>query len=462
MSDPFSYLDSMRGAFINELKELIQIESISTLSAKAGEVRRAAELVAQHLRGAGMSTVQIFETPRHPVVYGEWLGAPGAPTILIYGHYDVQPVDDPEKKWLTDPFTPVEREGNLYGRGSSDDKGQIFANIKAAQALAQNGGLPLNIKFLVEGEEEIGSPNLDHFIESHQELLRADVAVISDTAVLSLETPSIIYALRGLTYLEIEVSGPEKDLHSGQWGGSVHNPLQSLCEIIAALHNPDGSINVEGFYDKVRPISAEERAAIAKVPLTESEWKRQTGAPQPWGEPSYSLRERVSARPTLEVHGLIGGFSGEGAKTVLPAHAKAKVSCRLVNDQDPHEIEHLIRRQVEKLTPPTVRSKVTPINYGDPAVVPIDSAAIKAAVDAYQRGWGTEPVFMREGGSIPVVATFSRMFHIPVLLVGYGLSDDGAHGPNEKFNFECFYRGMRTMIALLQNLGKMTPAQVKG
>ncbi|CAG0980582.1 cytosolic nonspecific dipeptidase [Anaerolineae bacterium] len=462
MSDPFSYLDSMRGAFINELKELIQIESISTLSAKAGEVRRAAELVAQHLRGAGMSTVQIFETPRHPVVYGEWLGAPGAPTILIYGHYDVQPVDDPEKKWLTDPFTPVEREGNLYGRGSSDDKGQIFANIKAAQALAQNGGLPLNIKFLVEGEEEIGSPNLDHFIESHQELLRADVAVISDTAVLSLETPSIIYALRGLTYLEIEVSGPEKDLHSGQWGGSVHNPLQSLCEIIAALHNPDGSINVEGFYDKVRPISAEERAAIAKVPLTESEWKRQTGAPQPWGEPSYSLRERVSARPTLEVHGLIGGFSGEGAKTVLPAHAKAKVSCRLVNDQDPHEIEHLIRRQVEKLTPPTVRSKVTPINYGDPAVVPIDSAAIKAAVDAYQRGWGTEPVFMREGGSIPVVATFSRMFHIPVLLVGYGLSDDGAHGPNEKFNLECFYRGMRTMIALLQNLGKMTPAQVKG
>lgn len=462
MSDPFSYLDSMRGAFINELKELIQIESISTLSAKAGEVRRAAELVAQHLRGAGMSTVQIFETPRHPVVYGEWLGAPGAPTILIYGHYDVQPVDDPEKKWLTDPFTPVEREGNLYGRGSSDDKGQIFANIKAAQALAQNGGLPLNIKFLVEGEEEIGSPNLDHFIESHQELLRADVAVISDTAVLSLETPSIIYALRGLTYLEIEVSGPEKDLHSGQWGGSVHNPLQALCEIIAALHNPDGSISVEGFYDKVRPISAEERAAIAKVPLTESEWKRQTGAPQPWGEPSYSLRERVSARPTLEVHGLIGGFSGEGAKTVLPAHAKAKVSCRLVNDQDPHEIEHLIRRQVEKLTPPTVRSKVTPINYGDPAVVPIDSAAIKAAVDAYQRGWGTEPVFMREGGSIPVVATFSRMFHIPVLLVGYGLSDDGAHGPNEKFNLECFYRGMRTMIALLQNLGKMTPAQVKG
>lgn len=462
MSDPFSYLDSMRGTFINELKELIQIESISTLSTKASEVRRAAELVAQHLRGAGMSTVQIYETTRHPVVYGEWLGAPGAPTILIYGHYDVQPVDDPEKKWLTDPFTPVEREGNLYGRGSSDDKGQIFANIKAAQALAQSGGLPLNIKFLVEGEEEIGSPNLDHFIESHQELLQADVVVISDTAVLSLETPSIIYALRGLTYLEIEVSGPEKDLHSGQWGGSVHNPLQALCEIIAALHNPDGSINVEGFYDKVHPISTEERAAIAKVPLIESEWKRQTGAPQPWGEPSYSLRERVSARPTLEVHGLIGGFSGEGAKTVLPAYAKAKVSCRLVNDQDPYEIERLIRRQVEKLTPKTVHSKVTPINYGDPAVVPIDSAAIKAAVDAYQRGWGTEPVFMREGGSIPVVATFSRMFHIPVLLVGYGLSDDGAHGPNEKFNLECFYRGMRTMIALLQNLGKMTPAQVKG
>lgn len=460
MSDAFAYIDSQKETFLEELKTLVRMPSISTLPENAADLRNAAEWLANQLRAVGMNGVTIYPTPGHPIVYGEWLGAAGAPTVLIYGHYDVQPVD-PLNEWHTPPFEPTVRDGNLYARGSSDDKGQIFANIKAVQALMQTRGgtLPVNVKFLIEGEEEIGSANLDAFIESHKDLLRADVAVISDTAMLRADQPSIVYALRGLTYMEIEVRGPDHDLHSGQFGGSVHNPLQALCEIIAALHNPDGSINVEGFYDKVRIIDDNERRAIASTPLDEATWKLQTGAPQPWGEPSYSLRERVSARPTLEVNGLVGGFTGVGAKTVLPAKAMAKVSCRLVADQDPYEIERLVRAQVEKLTPPGVTSEVRGLNFGHPALVAIDSPAMMTAVAAFERGFSARPVFLREGGSIPVVATFAKLFGIPTLLMGYGLPDDGAHGPNEKYNLECYYNGIKTSAALLEEIGKV-PAEV--
>jgi acetylornithine deacetylase/succinyl-diaminopimelate desuccinylase-like protein len=461
MSDIQSLIDAKRDHFLEELKDFLRIPSISTLSEHSADVQRAAEWTAAQLRAAGMTRVEIMPTAKHPVVYGEWNGAPDKPTVLIYGHYDVQPAER-EAGWLSDPFAPEVREGNLYARGASDDKGQVYANLKAVQLLMEtHGRLPVNLKFLIEGEEEIGSPNLDSFIAAHKDMLRADVIVISDTAIQSLGQPSIVYGLRGLVYVELEVRGPKHDLHSGGFGGTVHNPAQALCEIIAALHQPDGSVAVEGFYDKVRPLTAEERALIAQTDVSEEEWRRLTGAPQPWGEAGYSLRERVGARPTLEINGIWGGFTGEGSKTVLPAKATAKISCRLVPDQDPYEIEALIRAQIAKLAPPTVTWELRSLNHGYPALVPLDSVAMQCAVAAYERGFGARPLFLREGGSIPVVATFTQTYGAPVLLVGYGLPDDGAHGPNEKFALECLYRGIHTAAALLEELGKQSPEALR-
>jgi len=457
MTDAFSYIDAHRDAFLAELQAFVRIPSISTLPEHIGDIRNAANWLADQLRGAGMTEVTVYPTEGHPIVFGSWLGALGAPTVLIYGHYDVQPVDPVDEWHDSKPFAAEVRDGNLFGRGSSDDKGQVFANVKAVQALMhQHGGkLPVNIKWVIEGEEEVSSIHLDEFIATHKDLLRADVVVISDTAIHSPTQPAIIYGLRGLTYMEIEVHGPSKDLHSGQFGGGVHNPLQALCEIIAGLHNPDGSIAVDGFYDKVRPLDAHERAAIAQVPLSDEEWKQATGVPQPWGEAGYTLRERITARPTLEVNGIVGGFIGSGAKTVLPAKALAKVSCRLVPNQDPEEIARLVRAKVQKLTPPGVTSELRLLHFGHGAMVPIDSPAIEAAARAYERGFGVKPVYMREGGSIPVVATFNQTFGSPVLLVGYGLPDDGAHGPNEKMNLTCLYNGMKTLAVLLEELSKL-------
>jgi len=458
----FEYADSHRDEFLNELQEFLRIPSISTLPEHAGDIKRAAEWVANQLRQIGMTTVNIYPTPGHPIVYGEWLGAPNAPTVLVYGHYDVQPVD-PLNEWNSGPFEPTIRDGKLYTRGSSDDKGQVFIHLKVIQALMQtNGGkLPVNVKFLIEGEEEYGSQNLDNFLLSHQDLLRADVTVISDGSILGPDRPSISFALRGMVYLEIEVKGPSKDLHSGSYGGTVHNPAQALCEIVAALHNPDNSVAVPGFYDTVRPIDAAERAALAENPLSEEEWQRQTGAPRAWGEAAYSLVERIGARPTLEVNGLIGGFTGVGSKTVLPAKALAKVSCRLVPDQDPFEVEKLVRAYVQKLTPPDITSEVRRINEAYPAIVPIHSPAMEAAKKAYEKGWGATPVFTREGGTLPIVATLQRLFNAPVLLMGYGLHDDGAHGPNEKFDLDCFYKGLATSITLYEELSKIPAGQLQ-
>ncbi len=461
MSQIQSAIEARREHFLAELSDFLRIPSISTLSERSGDVARAAAWTAEQLRAAGMARVEIMPTARHPIVYGEWLGAPSKPTVLVYGHYDVQPAER-EAGWQSDPFAPEVREGNLYARGASDDKGQVYANIKAAQLLLQlNGTLPVNLKFLIEGEEEIGSPNLEAFIAAHKEMLRADVIVISDTAIQALDQPSIVYGLRGLVYVELEVRGPERDLHSGGFGGVVHNPAQALCEIVAALHRPDGSVAVEGFYDKVRPLSAEERALLAQTEVSEDEWRRLTGAPQPWGEAGYSLRERVGARPTLEINGIWGGFTGEGSKTVLPAKASAKISCRLVPDQDPYEIEALLRAQIGKLAPPTVTWELRALNHGYPALVPLDSVAMRCAVSAYERGFGARPLFLREGGSIPVVATFTQTYGAPVLLVGYGLPDDGAHGPNEKFALECLYRGIHTSAALLEALGEHSPEALR-
>lgn len=452
----FDYAETHRTEFLAELKDFLRIPSISTLPEHAADMRRTAEWLAAQLRGLGMEHVEIFPTKGHPVVYASWNGAPGAPTVLIYGHYDVQPVD-PLNEWHSAPFEPTERDGNLYARGASDDKGQIFVHIKVVQALMQahGGKLPLNVKFLIEGEEEVASLNLDEFILGHQELLRADVTVISDGAILAMDRPAITYALRGMTYMELEVRGPGHDLHSGSYGGTVHNPAQALSEIITAMHNPDGSIAVPGFYDKVRPLSAEEREALAKIPWTAEEWHSETGAPRSWGETAYTLRERIGARPTLEVNGLLSGFTGVGAKTVLPAKAMAKISCRLVSDQDPYEIEELVRKFVESLTPPDITTEVRGLNYAYPSIVPIDSPAMNVAIAAYERGFGAKPIFMREGGTLPIVATLQKLYGMPVLLAGFGLPDDGAHAPNEKFKVECFYRGIDTSIALLEGLSKI-------
>jgi acetylornithine deacetylase/succinyl-diaminopimelate desuccinylase-like protein len=456
MMDTFDYADSHHEQFLNELKDFLRIPSISTLPDHAGDVRRAAEWVANQLRQSGMETVQIYDTPGHPIVYGAWNGAPGAPTMLVYGHYDVQPVD-PLDEWETGPFEPTVKDGNVYARGASDDKGQVFIHLKVVESLMKTHGgkLPVNVRFLIEGEEEISSANLDPFIHAHKDLLQADVTVISDGGILDVNRPSIVYALRGMVYMELEVKAARSDLHSGQYGGTVHNPAQALCEIIAALHKPDGSVAVPGFYDKVRPLDETERKALAQIPFPEEEWQRETGAPHSWGEAGYTLRERTGARPTLEVNGLLSGFTGKGAKTVLPARAMAKISCRLVSDQDPYEIEKLVRKHVQTLTPPTVTSEVRGLNYAYPSIVPINSPAMDAAIAAYERGFGAKPVFMREGGTLPIVATLQQIFHKPVLLMGFGLHDDHAHAPNEKFNLECFYRGITTSIELYERLSKV-------
>lgn len=451
--NPYTYADAHRERFLDELRDLLRIPSISTLSEHKADVRRAAEWLKQHLLDIGLTRAELLETSGHPIVYGEWLGAPGAPTVLIYGHYDVQPVDDAAGHWRTDPFEPVVQDGNLYARGATDDKGQTFVQIKAIESLLANGAMPVNVKLMIEGEEESGSENLYTFIDTHHDLLRADVAVISDTSIISLDQPSIVTGLRGITYLEIEVQGPSHDLHSGLYGGAVHNPLQALAEILAALHDADGRVTVPGFYDRVEVLTPEQRADLAANRIPPERLMRETGVPGPWGEPEYELHERIGIRPTLEINGIVGGWTGEGAKTVLPARALAKVSCRLVPNQDPREIEDLIAAHVAALTPPTVTSTVRPLHHGMWAVVDPRSPYIQAAADAYEFGFGARPIYMREGGSIPVVASLQSAFDIPVVLMGFGLPDDNLHGPNEKFALACFERGIRTAIKFYETIG---------
>ncbi len=446
------YAQQNKARFTEELIDLVRIPSISTTPAHRPDIQRAAEWIAGQLKAIGFET-RLYETPGHPLVYAEWLAAgPDAPTVLIYGHYDVQPVE-PLSEWLTPPFEPTVRDGDLFARGASDDKGQVFAHIKSAQALLETEGkLPVNLKFIIEGEEENGSPNLDPFILSHTDLLAADVVLISDTSSRSLEQPSIVYALRGMCYMELEVRGPRRDLHSGSYGGAVHNPAQALCEIVARLHDGNGTVTVPGFYDAVRPLDEDERAELNKAPYTEDELKRETGVPAAWGEAEYRLHERIGARPTLEVNGLVGGWTGHGAKTVLPAKALAKISCRLVADQKPQAIYELVKAYVAQITPPAVTSEVRLLHTGSSAITDRHSPVMEAAMAAYEEAWGRRPIFMREGGSIPVVALMQDVLHAPVVLMGFGLPDDGAHAPNEKLTLECFYRGIATSISFLKRL----------
>lgn len=452
MVSPNEYAKQHGEEYRAQLRDLIRIPSISTLPEKAGDVQRAADWLAKEMRRIGLNA-EVVQTAGHPIVYGEWMGAgENAKTVLVYGHYDVQPAER-EDGWDTDPFEPVEKDGILYARGSSDDKGQMFAHVKAVESyLATEGKLPVNIKLLVEGEEEISSKHLGEFVKNNVERLKADVCVISDTGFMAKDQPAIVYSLRGLTYMELHVYGPSKDLHSGAFGGTVHNPGQALCEIIAQLHNPDGSVNVPGFYDDVLALSDEERAETAKTNWSDEKHLEVTGVPQIWGEAAYNLRERVGARPTLEVNGILCGFTGEGAKTVLPAKAMAKISCRLVANQDPHKIYELVRERIKALTPPTVTSELRLLHVGEPAITTLDSPAMQAAIAAYEQGWGKRPIFLREGGSIPIVADFMRELNLPVILMGFGLDTDGAHGPNEHFHIDMFHKGIDTAIHFLREV----------
>ncbi len=454
MTTATEYAHAHREQFLAELLDFIRIPSVSTEPHRAGEVRRAADWIADQLRRAGAHNVEVMPTEGHPVVYGEWLGAGStAPTVLVYGHYDVQPAER-DDKWLSDPFVPEIRDGLIYARGSSDDKGQMFIHIKVLEALLATGAPPVNIKFLFEGEEEIGSKNLLPFLQAHREKLAADVCVISDTGMRDISEPAIVYALRGLTYMQIDVRGPKKDLHSGSYGGMVHNPALALAQIVARLHNPDNSIAVPGFYDDVLPLDDEERAALRDQDIPVETLRDETGVSGAWGEAAYTLRERISARPTMEINGLLSGWTGDGSKTVLPEKAMAKVSCRLVANQNPTRIYELTRDYIASIAPPTVEVTVSLLNIGDPAIIDRHSPYMRAAVSAYQRAWGGTPIFAREGGSIPVVADFKRELGVDSIMLGFGMNTDGAHGPNEHFSIEMFYRGIDTTIAFYEDLAK--------
>lgn len=450
------YASANGGRFLGQLKDLVRIPSISTDPTRTGDIRRAAEWLAEDLRRIGMTRVDIMPTAGHPVLYAEWLGAgPNAPTVLIYGHYDVQPAVLADG-WNSDPFEPVERDGKLYARGSSDDKGQVFAQVKAVEALLADGKQPsVNLKFLIEGEEEIGSPNLGAFVAEHRDLLRADVCVVSDTGMKDINQPSICYATRGLMYLELEVIGPSQDLHSGGFGGIVHNPAQVIAELIAALHSPDGRVSVPGFYDSVVELNADERETLRQSAPSEASWKAISGVSAFWGESGYELHERIGARPTLEVNGIVSGFYGAGSKTVLPARALAKLSCRLVPNQEPRTIFEQVRNYLMQIAPPTVRADVRLIAEAYPAVMDLHSPAMRAATTAYERGWGRKPIFERGGGTLPILADFQRYLNnLPIILMGFGLNSDGAHGPNESFTLEMFHKGIATAICFYEELGK--------
>jgi acetylornithine deacetylase/succinyl-diaminopimelate desuccinylase-like protein len=455
MTNAHEYAKSNGLQFREQLKDWLRIPSVSTLPEHKADMEKAAEWLAVDMRRVGFDKVEILPTKGHSVVYGEWLGAGAdAPTVLVYGHYDVQPAVV-EDGWDNPPFDPIERDGKLYARGSTDDKGQAFAQLKAVESLFVAGKPPINIKFLIEGEEEIGSTHLGEFVAQNREKLKADVCVISDSGIKDLATPSISYSTRGLMYLEFEVFGPKQDLHSGGYGGIVHNPGQAIAEIIAQLHNPDGSVAVPGFYDDVLPLEERERDALNNGARTEAEWRADTGVPQFWGEADYALHERIGARPTLEINGIVSGFYGVGSKTVLPAKALAKISCRLVPNQDPLKIYEQVKAYLLKLTPPTVRSEVRLLASAYPAVMDIFSPMMQAASTAFEKVWGKKPLYDRGGGTLPIIADFQReLGGLPVILMGFGLPGDGAHGPNESFTLEMFHKGIDTAIYFYQEIGK--------
>jgi acetylornithine deacetylase/succinyl-diaminopimelate desuccinylase-like protein len=448
------FINVNRERYLDELKAFLAIPSISALPQHAADVKRCADWCADEMRRIGLQNVRLIETPGNPVVYGDWLGAPNAPTILFYGHYDVQPVD-PLELWDSPPFEAAIRDGEIYARGSADDKGQVFMHFKAIEAhLKQNGALPVNMKIILEGEEEVGSVNLDDFIRAHKGELAADVVVISDSPMFARGVPSICYGLRGLVYFQIDLRGSSTDLHSGSFGGAVANPGFVLAQMIAQMKDRGGHIKIPGFYDTVVPLQDEERQAWASLPFNEKQYRKDFGIPKLHGESDYTTLERTWARPTLEVNGMLSGFTGEGAKTVLPAVAMAKISMRLVPNQEPDAIATLFEDYVKKLAPKTVEVKVTRMHGGKPWMTAYDNPFVQAAGRAIERGFGRKPVFTREGGSIPVVSTFQEELGLPAVLFGVGLPDENAHAPNEKLDVANFHGGVIASAALYEEIAR--------
>ena len=450
-----SYIQANEQRFLDELKDLLRIPSISTAPEHKADTHRAAESVAAHLRAAGLENVEVIETERHPLVYADWLHAPGKPTVLCYGHFDVQP-PDPLELWETPPFEPTERNGNLYARGSADDKGQMFSHIKAIETLqAVNGTLPLNVKFLVEGEEEVGGVSVAEYVAKNPEKLKADVALVSDTEMYAPGLPTLNIGLRGLVYMEIEARGPARDLHSGLYGGAAPNAVFGLIELLSKAKDANGRIQIPGIYDAVEPPSAEEKESWTHLPFDEKEYlETEVGSTSLTGEKEYSVFERTWARPTLEVHGIAGGFTGAGAKTVIPAKAVAKVSIRLVPRQQPAEIVAAVEKFVKENTPLGIQCEVRVLSAGPGLMVNPDHHAIAVAAKAFSDIFGKPTVFTRSGGSIPIVGDFANHLGIPTILMGFGLPDDGLHSPNEKYNIRNYYDGIRTLAHFFEEYGR--------
>ncbi len=444
MKEIKKYVADHKQRFLDELFELLRFPSVSADPQYKNEVLKTADFVAQKLIDAGADKVEVCPTAGYPIVYGEKIIDPSKPTVLVYGHYDVQPAD-PLELWQTPPFEPTIRDEKIFARGACDDKGQFYMHVKAFELMMQTNGLPCNIKFMIEGEEEVGSNNLGTFVQQNKERLKSDVVLISDTAMISMENPSLETGLRGLSYVEVEVTGPNRDLHSGVYGGAVANPATILAKMIASLHDENNHIAIPGFYDDVVELTAAEREALNKAPFDIEEYKNDLGVDEVWGENGYTTLERTGTRPTLEINGIWGGYIGEGAKTVLPSKASAKISMRLVPNQNSDKITKLFQAHFESIAPISVKVKVTPHHGGEPVVTPTDSVAYRAAQKAIAESFGKEPIPTRGGGSIPIVALFEKELGIKTVLMGFGLDSDNLHSPNEKYDIANYYKGIETI-----------------
>ncbi|MBX3185710.1 MAG: dipeptidase [Labilithrix sp.] len=460
MDQVLRFIDDQRARFVDELATWVKIPAISSDPAHKADMRKNAEYLMNEMRRLKADRVELWETPGHPAVFASFMHAPGGPTLLVYGHHDVQPVD-PLDEWISPPFEPAIREGRMWGRGVVDDKGQVWIHVKAIEAFLETAKkLPINLKLIVEGEEEIGSDHLDGLMREHAADLSADFVCVSDTAMFGRGIPSLCVGLRGLAILEVQVSGPRQDLHSGSFGGGVANPVNALARMIASLHDESGTITVPGFYDKVKTLTDAERKEIAGLPFDEKEWLASTGSPSVTGEKGFSTLERIWARPTLDCNGIWGGFQGEGSKTIIPARASAKITCRLVPDQDPDEIARLVGAHLEKVAPPGVKVKVTPSHGGHPYLAPTDHPVFDVAKRAFAKAFGRPTVFIREGGSIPFVRTIADATGKPCLLMGFGQPDENAHAPNEWIDLENFHLGIKSAAHLYDELGRL-PAEGK-
>lgn len=447
------YIQENKDRFLSELFDWLRIPSVSADSRHKGDVRKAAEFVKEKFASAGVDKVELCETKGHPIVYAEKIINASLPTVLVYGHYDVQPAD-PLNLWTSPAFEPVIKDDKIYARGSCDDKGQVYMHVKAFEIMMKKNLLPCNIKFMIEGEEEVGSDNLGAFVKENKAKLKADVILISDTALISLKHPSITTGLRGLSYMEVEVTGPNRDLHSGVYGGAVANPINALCDMIASLHDKDGHIAIPGFYDKVAELTAAERESLNRAPFDLNNYKKDLDINEIKGEKGYTTLERTGVRPTLDVNGIWGGYTGEGAKTVLPSKASAKISMRLVPNQISSEITELFTKHFQKIAPPYVKVKVMAHHGGEPAVTPTDSKAFKAASKAFEEVWGKTPIPTRDGGSIPIVALFKKELGLDTVLMGFGLDSDAIHSPNEHYGVKNFLIGIETIVAFYKHFAK--------